>query len=185
MKTSTALAFLVLSMAAAVAAPLTSQQQARLEGYRKAVAKWAASPLMVKTVQAANQKDPLPDMTNAVWAALAPDDAVVQSFEKNPLGMWLARKLKDGDGAFSEAFVSGSKGQKIAFVSKPTSYSHVGSAKFDLPMSGKPWQGQPEMDASSNVYSVQIATPVLDAGKPIGVLVVGVAVDKLVPAKKE
>jgi hypothetical protein len=132
-------------------------------------------------VKELNKKGPISGMTNASWAALAPDDPVVLSFEKNPVGMWLTKKLKNSDGVFCEAFLNGGKGEKLAFAAKTTSYLHAGSPKFDVPMSGKPWQGQPEMDASSKVYSVQIATPVLDDGKPIGVLVVGVAVDKLGP----
>jgi len=185
MKTFFAFAFGFAAVLAAQAAPLTPQQQARLEAYKKAITKWAARPPVVKAVQAANAKGLLPNMSNAAWAALKPDDPIVVSFETNPVGLWLAKKLKDSNGVFCEAFLSGSQGQKVAFAAKTTSYIHAGSPKFDVPMSGKPWQGQPELDASSNVYSVQISTPVLDGGKPIGVLVVGLAVDKLTPAKKQ
>jgi hypothetical protein len=161
------------------AAPLTAQQQASLDGRKKVIAKWAARPVVVKAVKAINEKGPLPDMTNATWAALRPEDAIVVSFQKSPAGLWLAKKLEDSKGLFSEAFLNGAKGEKVAFASKTTSYIHAGSPKFDVPMTGKTWQGEPEMDASSKVYSVQISTPVLDGDKPIGVLVVGVAVDKL------
>jgi hypothetical protein len=179
MKTLLALALAFASTAVAFAAPLTAKQQAQLDGRMKVIVKWAALPVVVKTVKAANEKGPLPNMTNASWAALQPDDPIVQAFEKNPAGLGLAKRIKESGGLYSEAFLSGSQGQKAAFVSKPTSYIHAGSPKFDVPMTGKPWQGQPEMDASTKVYSVQIATPVLDGGKPIGVLVVGIAVDKL------
>jgi hypothetical protein len=179
MKTLLALALGFISAAAVHAAPLTAQQQKLLEGRMKAIVKWAAAPLVVNAVKVTNDKGPLPNMTNAAWAALKPEDPLVQSFEKSPAGLWLAKRIKDSNGLYSEAFLSGSKGQKAAFASKTTSYIHAGSPKFDVAMSGSQWQGQPEMDASSKIYSVQISTPVLDGKKPIGVLVVGVAVDKL------
>lgn len=42
-------------------------------------------------------------------------------------------------------------------------------------MSGKAWQGRIEVDASTGMRQLQISVPVLDAGKPIGSLVVGLS----------
>jgi len=161
------------------AGPLTPEQQAALDAQKKVIAKWAAASLLVSAVKAQNAEGPIPGMNNAVWAALKPGNPIVTAFEKNAAGVWLAKKLKKAKGLFSEAFLSAARGEKVAFVAKPTSYIHAGTPKFDVPMTGKPWQGEPALDQSSNVYSVQISTPVMDGGKPIGVLVVGVAVDKL------
>ena len=47
---------------------------------------------------------------------------------------------------------------------------------------GKAWQGKPEFDESSQIYAIQLSVPVLAEGKPIGVLVVGVNLEKI--AKK-
>jgi hypothetical protein len=68
---------------------------------------------------------------------------------------------------------------KVAFLSKTTSWSHKGKAKHDVPMAGKTWQGTIEVDKSTGQQQIQIAVPVLDGGKPIGSLVVGLAVAKL------
>jgi hypothetical protein len=46
-------------------------------------------------------------------------------------------------------------------------------------MSGKTWQGDVEIDASSGLQQVQVAVPVLDGGKAIGSLVVGLSIGKL------
>ena len=46
-------------------------------------------------------------------------------------------------------------------------------------MTGKTWQGPVEVDESSGVQQVQVAVPVLDGGKPIGTLVVGISISKL------
>ena len=48
-----------------------------------------------------------------------------------------------------------------------------------LPMSGKTWQGEVEVDESSGLQQLQVAVPVLDSGKPIGSLVVGLSIGKL------
>ena len=65
-------------------------------------------------------------------------------------------------------------------MEKTSSYIHKGQPKFDVPyVYGKPWQGQPEFDESSQSHQVQVAVPVLADGKPIGVLVVGVNLTKL------
>ena len=68
----------------------------------------------------------------------------------------------------------------MAFVEKTSSYIHNGQPKFDVPFSsGKAWQGKPEFDESSQAYAVQVSVPVLAEGKPIGVLVVGVNLEKV------
>jgi len=46
-------------------------------------------------------------------------------------------------------------------------------------MTGKTWQGQPEVDESTGLQQVQVAVPILDGGKPIGSLVVGLSLTKL------
>jgi hypothetical protein len=89
--------------------------------------------------------------------------------------MLLTRQVKASNGVFTEAFLNGAKGEKVAFEHKPTSYLHAGTPKFDVPMSGKPWQGEHEFDESTKSDATQIAVPVRDGATVIGVLVVGVS----------
>lgn len=161
---------------------ITPAMQAAIDRQQKVIAAWAAKPALVEAVKVQNKKGPLPGMDNAKWAALKPDAPVVIAFEKCPAGKWLARKVRATHGIFCEAFLNGTKGEKVAFAAKPTSYIHAGQPKFDVPMKGRAWQGEPAHDISSNTYAVQISTPVLDDGKPIGVLVASIAMEKL-PAK--
>jgi len=172
----------LLLAASAFAAPLTPAQQAAIDSQKKLIAKWAAKRVVIKAVRTQNENGPIPGMDNKAWQALRPGNPIVTVFEKNSAGIWLTRKLNDGKGLYSEVFLNAAKGEKAAFVEKPTSYIHAGTPKFDVPMSGKIWQGEPSMDESSKIYSVQIAVPVLDDGKPIGALVVGIAIDRL-PAR--
>lgn len=158
---------------------ITPQIQAILDGQKKVIAQWAANPTVVSAVKAQNAKGPLPHMSNRQWSVLQPDAPVVVAFQTNPAGKFLTQKLAAGKGLYREAFLSASHGEKVAFVSKPSRYVHAGQPKFMEPMSGHVWQGPPEWDKSSASHSVQIATPVLDHGKPIGVLVVGVSMKSL------
>jgi hypothetical protein len=160
----------------------TPSTEAQLKGAKTVIAKWAAKPIVIAAVKAQNAKGPIAGMDNAKWAALKAGDPTVKALQSNKVAQWLTKKMKPSKGHFTEMFLNGSKGEKVAFVEKPTSYLHAGMPKFDVPMNGKIWQGKPEVDASSGKYGVQVAVPVLDAGKPIGVLVVGIAVPK--PAAK-
>jgi hypothetical protein len=75
--------------------------------------------------------------------------------------------------------VSGADGSKVAFLTKPSSWSHAGKPKHDKPMTGKTWQGDVEVDASTGARQIQVSVPVLDGGKPIGSIVVGFSIAKL------
>ncbi len=173
------LSFIFVGLAGAADPALTPAQQSILDAQQKLITKWAAKPLIVAAVKAQNEKGPLAGMSNATWAALQPGTPIVETFQKNPAALWLAKKTAARKGLIVEAFLNGAKGEKVAFLTKTTSYIHTGNAKFDVPMSGKAWQGAPEFDESVKAKTIQISTPVLDQGKPIGVLVVGVAAEKL------
>ncbi|HLP09653.1 MAG TPA: hypothetical protein VK178_15930 [Opitutaceae bacterium] len=138
----------------------------------------AADPAIVAAVQAHNAA-PSADaaaMTQEKWKSLTLLDPFVRSFSKNPAG----EVLKAQKSAFiSEAFLSGADGTKVAFLAKPSNWSHRGKAKHDVPMSGKVWQGEIEVDESTGLQQVQVAVPVLDGATPIGSLVVGLSVTKL------
>jgi hypothetical protein len=81
--------------------------------------------------------------------------------------------------AISEAFVSDAQGNKVGFLAKTSNWNHKGKPKHDVPMTGKTWQGPVELDESTGLQQVQVAVPVLEGDKPVGSLVVGLAVSKL------
>lgn len=158
---------------------ISPEMRSHLDAQKKLVVSWASSPVLVSAVKAQNAKGPIPGMTNSKWKKLQVDDAVVVAFEKNAAGEWLAGKLQGSKGVMREAFLSAEQGEKAAFVTKPTSYLHKGTPKFDSAMSGKVWEGDPEFDKSSASYVVQVAAPVVSGGKPVGVLVVGVSMKSI------
>jgi hypothetical protein len=162
----------------AQAAPLTAAQRAKVEGYLETLKPLGTDPVVVKAVKDYNAAPPpeAQGMTQAKWDGLSVLSPEVRAFAKNALAEYLKAKRTD---AIAELFVSGAKGAKVAFFAKTTNWSHAGKPKHEVPMSGKAWIGEPELDQSSGKVSVQVSFPVLDGGKPIGSVVVGLEIAKL------
>lgn len=162
----------------ASAAPLDPALQTKVSAKIKEVQAWAADPAVVNAVKAYNTgKSPeMAAMDQAKWASTSVIDPLVRGLTKNPAAGVL--KAKGGE-VVSEAFISGADGGKVAFLGKPTNWTHKGKPKHEQPMTGKTWQGEVEVDESSGLQQLQVAVPVLDAGKPIGSLVVGLSIGRL------
>lgn len=160
------------------AAGLDPALQGSVNAKVKEIQAWAADATIVSAVKAYNSgKSPeAAAMDQAKWSSTSVIDPFVRGLTKTPAAEFL--KTKKGD-VVSEAFVSGADGGKVAFLGKPSNWSHKGKPKHEQPMSGKTWQGDVEVDESSGLQQVQVAVPVLDGGKPIGSLVVGLSVGKL------
>jgi hypothetical protein len=171
---------LMPTLAMAQTFEITPLVQAELDRQKQAIAGWAADPAIVSAVKEQNAKGPISGMDNPKWKTTRRSDPMVKTLQGSPAGQYLKAKLEASGGIFSEAFLNADRGEKAAFAEKTTSYIHVGQAKHDAPFStAKAWQGKPEFDESTQTYAVQIAVPVLDGGKPIGSLVVGVNLSHL------
>ena len=149
------LGFVLIGTVNAAAPALTPEMQSIVAAQKNVIAGWATDPVLVGAVKTQNEKGPIPGMDNATWKDIKSSDPIVQAFQHNTPGEWLATKLKASDGLITEAFLNAAKGEKVAFVEKTTSYIHAGTPKFDVPMTGKDWQGEPELDESSQVYAIQ------------------------------
>jgi hypothetical protein len=139
---------------------------------------WAADKTIVEAVKKANSSPDAKykDMTQDKWKDLKVIDALVKKLTKNPAAEAM-KKLKTE--TVSEAFISAADGTKVGFLAKTSGWSHKGKAKHDDPMAGKVWIGKVETDESTGVQQIQFGVPIMDGGKVIGSLVVGVAVSKL------
>ena len=164
--------------AMASAETISAAVQSKIDAKIKDIATWAADPVIVDAVRAHNASTP-PDqaaLNQEKWHALTVLDPLVRGFTKNPAAQLLKSKKDD---VVTEAFLSDAAGLKVAFIAKTTNWSHKGKPKHDQPMAGKVWQGEVEVDESTGQQQVQVSVPVLDGGKPIGSLVVGLSVTKL------
>lgn len=168
-------AALAVAAGTLAAQPLSPELKAKVDAKAQELKSWSTDAAFVSAVKAHNA-NPDAAMTNEKWKALSLLDPAVRSYTKNPLGLALkARKTP----VISEIFVSGADGAKVAFLSKPTSWTHKGKPKHDVPMTGKVWYGTVETDESTGQPQVQIGLPVLDGAKPVGSIVVGLSVSKL------
>lgn len=160
------------------AADIDPALQAKIDARVKAIEGWAADAAVVAAVKAVNEAPPAEyaAITQDKWKEMSVLDPVVRSLTKNPAAAVLKDKKDD---AVSEAFISAANGTKVAFLGKTSGWSHKGKAKHDVPMTGKNWQGPVEKDDSTGLEQVQVAVPVLDGGKPIGSMVVGLSLTKL------
>jgi hypothetical protein len=157
---------------------MSPELRTRLEAKIKQFQAWSTDATIVAAVKEHNNNPPAEDqaMTNEKWAKLTVLDPYVRAFSKNPLGVYLKSKKDD---QMAECFVSGSNGTKVAFLAKTTFWSHAGKDKHKVPMAGKTFIGPLALDESTGQQLVQIGLPVLDGGKPIGSIVIGLAVSKL------
>ncbi|HEX7654270.1 MAG TPA: hypothetical protein VF607_12245 [Verrucomicrobiae bacterium] len=162
----------------AKAESLDATAQAKVDKKIAVIQAWAADPVIVNAVKAQNASTPADyqTMTQDKWAQATIMDPLVRSLTKNEVGQFLKSKKDD---VITEAFVSDANGLKVGFLSKTTNWSHKGKAKHEDPMAGKIWQGAVETDASTGLIQVQIAVPIMDGGKAIGSMVVGLSVSKL------
>lgn len=157
---------------------LDAATQAKVTAKINVIKTWAADPAIVTAVKAQNGSVPaeLAAMTQDKWKAAGILDPIVRGLTKNDAAGILKSKKTDD---VSEAFLSAADGTKVAFLAKPSNWSHKGKAKHDVPMTGKTWQGAVEVDDSTGVRQLQVAVPVLDGEHAIGSLVVGLDLGKL------
>ncbi len=160
------------------AAELTAEQKTKLDAKIATFKAWGTDAEIVKAVKEHNANPPAEtkDMTNDKWKTLTVMSPEVRALTKNALATYIKTKK---DESVSEAFVSGADGTKVAFLSKTTSWSHKGKPKHDVPMTGKVWIGQVEVDESTGIQSIQVGIPVLDGTKAIGSIVIGFSIAKL------
>lgn len=158
--------------------PIEPDLQKKIDTQVRAVAAWAKDPKVVKAVVDHNTKPPAEhaSMTQDKWKTLTVLDPIVRGLTKNEAAEFLKSKKTD---FVTEAFVSDAAGTKVAFLAKTTAWSHKGKPKHDVPMSGKTWQGEIEVDESTGLQQLQISVPVFDGEKPVGSLVVGLSLSKL------
>ena len=152
--------------------------QAKIDAQLKVVQAWAGDPVIVNAVKTQNAQTPpaYSAMVQPKWQELTILDPFVRSFAKNEVGQFLKAKRTD---LITQAFVSDAAGLKVGYLDKTANWTHKGMPKHEVPMTGKTWQGAIELGQASGAQQIQVAVPVLDGGKPIGSLVVGLGLAKL------
>ncbi len=160
------------------AGSVEDQVKSRLPSLIEEIKTLASNPKLIEEVAKYNANPPeeFKQFDNNNWKKLSVRDPKVKALTENEAAQILKQNKKP---YFSEAFISAADGFKVAFLSKTSNWNHKGKPKHDVPMQGKVWTGKLELDESTGVQQIQLAVPILMEGKPIGSLVIGIAVAKL------
>lgn len=172
------IALLTIIAAGLYATPLTADQKAKVDIQVKQFITLGTDPVVVQAVKdyIASPPPELKGMTQENWAKLSVLGPEIKLLTKNNLALYLKSKKTN---IVDEMFVSAANGDKVAFLSKTSSWNHKGKPKHDIPMTGKTWIDEIQLDESSGKQSVQFSFPVMDGGTPIGSIVVGLDVSLL------
>lgn len=166
------LAALVLSngvfFAPCAQAGLPDSVQSRVDTYRKKLVEWAATPAVVKAASAASAKGSS-DMTNAKWEELADNDPAVQATLNDPVCQQL-RKWEEDKG-INKLYLRDRNGNVVAGVTRTLLFNASRRPHIAAAMKGEVAQGTDiKPDPTTQVKSVQLAVPVFEGGKVVGVL---------------
>lgn len=139
---------------------------------------WTLSPLLIEAVRAQNLKNTsLKEIKriNNDWIN-GKDEKLVTALLNNPVSSFLNEKVYKNNILYAEAFLCDSKGAVVGAYPKTSDYWQGDEDKFIHSYNngdGRVYIGELKFDESTHALSVQVSVPVLDNGKTIGVLVVG------------
>lgn len=158
------------TIATVQAESLPATVQAKVDTYKKKLVDWAADPVIVAAVKAANGKGPLAGMGNAKWTDLDEKDPLVKSFENNEAGILISKW--DDDKGISKLYLRDENANLIASSNKPLLYNNATKPWIANPLKeGKPWSAtEIKPDPATQIKGVHLSVPVLSGGKTIGVL---------------
>ena len=129
------------------------------------------NPKLVAAVKEANSKGEKGKMSNDQWMALSEDDPAILSLNKNEAGELLA--LSEKSKALEKLNVRDAKGYLVVFSSnnsKPLVYNAADRPGFVNGLKGLWSASEIKPDPTTRKMAIQIAAPIMDAGKVIGVI---------------
>jgi hypothetical protein len=166
-------AALMLAAPFTLAADLPGDVVTKVEKAKKRLVELAADPGVVAAVREANTNGP-GSMTNGKWIGLSDSDPAVKGVLSNKISVQIA-KWEQGDDTLNKMVLRDEKGFLVGASTRPLIFNNAKVPVFSNAIKGQPWSaGEIKPDTSTQIPSVHVAAPVLDGGKPIGVLHAGV-----------
>ncbi|MEI8633307.1 PDC sensor domain-containing protein [Vibrio sp. PP-XX7] len=89
-------------------------------------------------------------------------------------------ELEKSEGYLVELFLMDNQGANVAMTNKTSDYWQGDEAKFIQCFNGgngQPYIGEVEYDDSTAAYLVQVSVPIVDQGKTIGAMTIGINLD--------
>lgn len=151
---------------------------------------WAKDATLVQAVRDQNAlKVPLSRIRSIdiSWQTETANNTRMQALLKNPCAMRL-RALTESRAGYREAFVMENQGALVCLTRKTSDYWQGDEAKWQKSFAegrGALFVDEPALDESTGVKLIQISVPIMDEGKAIGVLTVGIEHGLLVQRAKQ
>jgi len=168
------MAFVVLMVSSisfpgvATAEPIPPDVQVKVDKYKQKLVEWAANPVIVAAIKEANAKGP-GGMNNGTWDDLKDDDPKVKALQTSAAGKMLLKWEEDK--GINKLYIRDEKGNLAASSNKALLFNNVSRPQFSNSIKGQVWAAnEMKPDPTTQVMSVQISVPIMDGGKPIGVM---------------
>jgi len=144
----------------------------------------ALNPLLVRAVRQQNATGLTPEeiaRREKAWRATKELTPFKLSLQTSPAGRFLKQQVQRST-SFNEAFLTDNQGANVAAFPATSDYWQGDEDKWINAFNegdGRVYIGGLKLDESTNTVAAQVSAPVLDRGKTIGVLVVGVTINYL------
>lgn len=165
--------------AAAQQKPDREKVLARLQGKLRTVRHMSFHPVIVRAVRTQNNEHLSLDVIkqrDEQWRSAQEENALQRSISQSQASQVL-KTFVDRNPDFNEAFATDDQGANVAMYPTTSDYWQGDEDKWIKSFNngdGKMFIGPVELDESTNTVAVQVSVPILDQGKTIGVLVIGV-----------
>jgi hypothetical protein len=155
------------------AGSLPADVQTKVDRARKHLVDLASDPGVVAAVREANGRD-TSGMNNGKWIELPDTDPAVKATLTTRMSQQIA-KWEQADDTVNKIILRDQKGNLIAASVRPLIFNNANRPVFANAIKGQPWNAEEiKPDTSTQIPSVHVSAPVIDGGKPIGVLHAGV-----------
>jgi hypothetical protein len=150
------------------------------------IKKWGEDPILIAAVKEQNAKGMTLDQIqkrDKEWMATTGMDDQMKAMMKNTAAQQL-EKLEATKPYFFESILMDNQGANVAMTNKTSDYWQGDEPKFtNAYKAGGVDVGKSKFDDSAKAYLIQVSVPVVEGGKPIGALCVGINLDELDKAK--
>ena len=164
----TSMLILGLSSTSLMAEELTPEVKAKVSEYQQKLTQWSKNPELVNAIKQMNSAS-APKINNSQWKTLPETDPAVMAFQTNKAGKILSGLQSDK--SIGKLFLRDKNGNLVAGSKKPAIFNVSDRPAYVNAMRGKTWSSSKiKADPTTNLKSVQVSAPVIDAGKVIGVL---------------
>lgn len=145
---------------------------------------WGANPVLIDAVKNQNAKNISLDAIKARDASWRKTEGLDDEM-KGMLSSAAGKKLSEFEKSqpyFFELFLMDNQGANVSMTNKTSDYWQGDEAKWQESFKGGAGAvhiGEIEFDESAQDYLVQVSVPVVDGGKAIGAITIGINLDDL------